>query len=83
MSFKVPSVLRIDAMGVGHADKLKTPQGFCPIPQDSHQGPEPLEGPKTLLPEEVVCYAGKVPGFHATQAWVQVWDAVSCVTLNK
>ena len=49
MSFKVPSVPRIDAMGVGHADKLKTPQGFCPIPQDSHQGPEPSEGPETVL----------------------------------
>lgn len=76
MSFKVPSVPRIDAMGVGHADKLKTPQGFCPIPQDSHQGPEPLEGPETILPEEVACYTGKVTGFNATQAWVQVLAAV-------
>ena len=47
-------------MGIGHADKLKMPQGFCLIPQDSHQGPEPFEGP------EVACYAGKATGFSAT-----------------
>lgn len=60
-------------MGIGHADKLKMPRGFCLIPQDSHQGPEPLEGPENILPEEVACYAGKVTGFSATQAWVQSW----------
>ena len=41
-----------------------------------HQGPEPLEGPENILPEEVACYAGKATGFSATQAWVQVLAAV-------
>lgn len=77
MNFKVPSVLRIDAMGTGHADQLKTAQGFFLVPQirkgqasSSHRGPQPLEGPENILPEEVAWCAGRDTGFHATQAWV-------------